>query len=95
MTISGDLPLSVQEKSAENARNIIQRRRIEKENLVSISKTEDGYMIHVRVTDIGTDLMELSLFMPTMEQALAAKEKFLSNPTGAYAKVLAALAGEF
>ena len=52
-------------------------------------------MIHVRVTDIGTDLMELSLFMPTMEQAVAAKEKFLSDPTGAYAGVLAALAGEF
>ena len=95
MTLAGDLPLSIQEKSAENARNIIQRRRIEKENLVSISKTEDGYMIHVRVTDIGTDLMELSLFMPTMEQAVAVKEKFLSDPAGAYMGVLEALAGKF
>ncbi|MBR5311101.1 MAG: DUF4364 family protein [Oscillospiraceae bacterium] len=93
-TLENDLPLSVREKSAENAKNIIQRRRIEKENLVSISKTEDGYMLHIRVTDIGTDLMALSLFMPTMEQALAAKEKFLSDPAGAYMGVLKALAGE-
>ena len=95
MTLSGNLPLSIKEKSAEGAKNIIQRRRIEKENLVSISKTEDGYMIHVRVTDIGTDLMELSLFMPNIEQALAVKEKFLSDPAGAYMGVLSTLAGEF
>ncbi len=94
-TLENDLPLSVREKSAQSARNIIQRRRIEKENLVSISKTEDGYMIHVRVTDIGTDLMELSLFMPNIEQALAAKEKFLSDPAGTYMGVLKTLAGEF
>lgn len=92
--LSGDLPLSVREKSVENARNIIQRRRIEKENLVSITKTEDGYMIHMRVTDIGTDLMDLSLFMPTREQALAVKEKFLSNPAETYMNVLSSLAGE-
>ena len=94
-TLGGDLPLSVKEKSAKSAKNIIQRRRIEKENLVSITKTEDGYMIHIRVTDIGTDLMELSLFMPTIEQALAVKEKFLGDPAGAYMGVLASLAGEF
>ena len=95
MTLVGDLPLSIKEKSAEAAKNIIQRRRIEKENLVSISKTEDGYMLHIRVTDIGTDLMELALFMPTMEQAVAAKEKFLSDPAGTYMGVLNALTGEF
>ena len=52
-------------------------------------------MIHIRVTDIGTDLMELSLFMPTIEQALAVKEKFLGDPAGAYMGVLETLAGEF
>lgn len=94
-TLEGDLPLSIREKSVKNARDIIQRRRIEKENLVTITKTEDGYMIHIRVTDIGTDLMDLSLFMPTREQALAVKEKFLSDPAGAYMGVLSSLAGEF
>ncbi len=94
-TLESDLPLSVKEKSAQSARNIIQRRRIEKENLVTIKKTEDGYMIHIRVTDIGTDLMNLSLFMPNIEQALAAKEKFLSNPAEAYIGVLQTLAGKF
>ena len=94
-TLENDLPLSVREKSNESAKNILQRRRIEKENLVTITKTEDGYMIHIRVTDIGTDLMDLSLFMPTREQALAVKEKFLGDPAGAYMGVLQTLAGEF
>ncbi|MBQ3501883.1 MAG: DUF4364 family protein [Oscillospiraceae bacterium] len=90
-TLGGDLPLSVREKSAETAKDIILRRRLEKENLVTITKTEDGYKIHIRVTDIGTDLMDLSLFMPTREQALAVKEKFLSNPADAYLGVLKSL----
>ncbi len=90
-TLEGDLPLSVREKSAETAKDIILRRRLEKENLVTITKTEDGYKIHIRVTDIGTDLMDLSLFMPTREQALAVKEKFLSNPADAYLGVLKSL----
>jgi predicted transcriptional regulator len=94
-SLENNIPLSVKEKSLENSKNIIQRRRIEKENLVSITKTEDGYMIHIRVTDIGTDLMDLSLFMPTREQALAVKEKFLGDPAGAYMGVLETLAGEF
>ncbi|MBQ4545744.1 MAG: DUF4364 family protein [Oscillospiraceae bacterium] len=90
-TLEGDLPLSVRVKSAETAKDIILRRRLEKENLVTITKTEDGYKIHIRVTDIGTDLMDLSLFMPTREQALAVKEKFLSNPADAYLGVLKSL----
>ncbi len=95
LTLQGDLPLSVRDKSVEAAKSIIQRRRIEKENLVSITRTEDGFKIHMLVTDIGTDLMELSLFMPTEEQAFAVKERFLSDPAGTYMKVLEALAGKF
>ncbi|MGN0628095.1 MAG: DUF4364 family protein [Oscillospiraceae bacterium] len=94
LTLQNSLPPSVRDKSLEAAKSIIQRRRIEKENLVSITRTEDGYKIHMLVTDIGTDLMELSLFMPTREQAYAVKERFLNDPAGTYMKVLEALAGE-
>ena len=94
-TLSGDLPPAIRDRALESAKAILQRRRIEKENLVSITKTEDGFKIHMRVTDIGTDLMELSLFMPTREQALAVKERFLQDPAGTYTGVLEALAGTF
>ena len=93
-TLAGKLPASVKEKSAETAANILRRRRIEKENLVSITRTEDGFKIHMRVTDIGTDLMELSLFMPDKEMAMAVRERFLSDPAETYSKVLEALAGK-
>lgn len=92
--LSGDLPVSIREKAAANAKSMILRRRREEENLVSISRTEDGFMLHIEMKDIGTDLMELSLFLPTMEQAMGAKERFLEDPTASYKKVLEALAGE-
>lgn len=97
--ISRDLvskvPLSVVEKAVKKAEDIVKMRIREKENLVSITETEDGYKIHMTVTDIGTDLMELSLFMPTLEQAQLVREKFLENPTAIYSEVLHSLAGEF
>ena len=60
------------------------------------SPNEKPVLLHNGLTSyIGTDLMDLSLFMPTREQALAVKEKFLGDPAGAYMGVLASLAGEF
>ncbi len=92
-TLEGGLPLSVKDRVLDNAKHIIKRRRIEKENLVSIEKTHDGYMVHMQVTDIGTNLMELSVFMPTNEQAVLIKKKFLDDPAGTYMGVLEVLAG--
>ncbi len=92
-TLEGDIPLSVKDRVTYNAKNILRRRRIEKENLVSVFKTDDGYRVHLRVTDIGTDLMELFLFMPTEAQANAVKDKFLEDPAGTYLKILESLAG--
>lgn len=93
VTLSGKLPNAIKERAAAAAANILRRRRIEKENLVSITRTEDGFKVHMRVTDIGTDLMELSLFMPDEEMANAVRERFLSDPASTYAHVLEALAG--
>lgn len=93
--LSSKVPVSVLEKAVEKANTIVKLRKNEKENLVSITETEDGYKIHITVTDIGTDLMELSLFMPTKEQAIMVKEKFLNDPTQIYSEVLRSLAGDF
>lgn len=92
-TLLGTLPFSVVEKTEKAAAEKVSRRRLEKENTVKISRTSDGYLVHMAVTDIGTDLMELSLFMPIEAQAVKVKEKFLKNPAGTYTEILASLAG--
>lgn len=92
--LAGDLPASIRDRAAANAKSMILRRRREEENLVSISRTDDGFLLRIEMKDIGTSLMELSLFLPTMEQAAAAKERFLEDPTASYKKVLESLAGE-
>lgn len=92
--LAGSLPASIRDRAAANAKSMILRRRREEENLVLISRTDDGFLLRIEMKDIGTNLMELSLFLPTMEQAEAAKERFLEDPTASYKKVLEALAGE-
>ena len=90
--LARELPASIRERSAELTRQAQRRRRLAKENLAAIDRAEEGYIVHMRVTDIGTDLMELRLFMPTFEQAQKVKARFLEDPATAYASVLAALA---
>jgi len=91
-TLARELPAAIRDRSAENVRELMKRRRIEKENEVSIDEAEGGFSVRMRVTDIGADLMELRLFMPTFEQAQKVKERFLSDPAAAYKAVLSALA---
>lgn len=52
------------------------------------SKTQDGYVVKLRMLDVGSDLLDLSLLVPDKLQALAIKEAFLQNPQKLYEGVL-------
>ena len=79
ITFSGTLPASVREKAVNHA---------------SIRKTEDGYIVDMTICDIGSDLLSLSLFMPTEQEADQVRQHFLSDPLLTYKGVLALLTGD-
>lgn len=89
--IGKDLPRSVREKCLEQLRWRLRLERRERENAISYQRVEDGYQITIAMQDIGTNLMELSLFVPNQAQCERIRHNFLENPTKAYRQILLAL----
>lgn len=94
ITFSGTLPASVREKAVKSAKHQLLRRKIESSNHASIRKTEDGYIVDMTICDIDSDLLSLSLFMPTEQEADQVRQHFLSDPLLTYKGVLALLTGD-
>ncbi len=90
-TFEHSIPLSVREKALQSARRRLLQERIERENLVSYQKTQDGYQLTLCICDVGTDLLNLSVFVPTEERCLEIKKRFLSDPAAFYQGIVSLL----
>ncbi len=82
--VENDLPLSVREKSVELVRKLAALEVNKKENKVSIEPYGDKYKITLHVSDVDSDFMTLSLYVPTQAQAEVIKNKFVLNPAAVY-----------
>ena len=88
------LPASVRQMAVEAVRIALLRQRREKEILTEIEKTADGYNLTIRMTDIGSDLLSVSMFLPTKEECEAVQKRFRSDPAYIYQSILALCLGE-
>ena len=93
-TFYDSLPATVRQMAVEAGRIALLRQRREKEILTEIEKTEDGYKMTIRMTDIGTDLLSVSMFLPTKEECDAVQKRFRSDPAFIYQSILNLVLGE-
>lgn len=93
-TFYKSIPLSVREKAVKQLHSILIRERRERENHVEIIKVSDGYKIILNIKDVGSDLLSVSLFVPTMSECEKIKERFLNDPAKLYQGMIALLTGE-
>ncbi len=89
-----NLPKSIREKTIKEAIKYTERKKAEKTNFVKIKKLDEGYSITITISDLGSDLMSLTLFMPTEHYCEFIKENFYKSPTSAYLKILQAFSDE-
>lgn len=93
--LNTNLSLTVRQKAVRAITDLMERRRTEHENPVTIKKTpEGGYNVTLRITDGMRDLMSLTLFVPDISEANAVKHNFHRNPQRLYSIVLAGVIGE-
>ncbi|MEG0541912.1 MAG: DUF4364 family protein [Angelakisella sp.] len=93
-TFESDLPTAVRERAMCALNNILKLLRRQEENRVEIAKTSDGYQLTMTITDIGTDLMSLQMFMPNKEECEVIRKRFLNDPLTIYKGVFALLTGD-
>ncbi len=89
--LESTLPVSVKEKAYTCAIELLEQKRIEKENLVKITKTDKGYNVNLRISGGDVDLVSLDIYAPDKEQAKLIKKNFHKNPELLYKIIIATL----
>lgn len=82
------VPLSIRERGLEASASYFAQQRMMEENYAEIIKVQDGYQITLVVSDVGSDLMRLSLFIPKKKQCEAIRRAFMKNPVHIYQSAL-------
>lgn len=90
-TLEKDLPYTVRETALNAAVRLQTRLRREREHKIEIIRLEKGCDITMSVLDGEDVLMSVTIFVADYEQALAVKEKFLSDPVNVYSNIVALL----
>ncbi|MBQ9742733.1 MAG: DUF4364 family protein [Ruminococcus sp.] len=89
--LENNLPLTVKERAYECAMALLERERNEKENKVSIEKTENGYTVRCSISGGDMELMSISLHLADINQAKIVKKNFYKNPQMFYKVMIAAM----
>ena len=89
--IENEVPYSVREAAFNAMINYQTRLRREREHKIVIDRLDNGCNITMSVVDGDDELMTVKLFVADYEQALAVKEKFLSDPVTVYSNIVALL----
>lgn len=85
------LPLTVREKTLETARHLTEVQKCMDEVDVNYHPVSDGYILQLTIRDIGSDLMNLNVFLPTEEECILVKEHIQNDPAEVYSRILTAL----
>lgn len=87
------LPLTVKEKAYTCAIELLRQKRIEKENVVTITKTDMGYNVNCKISGGNVDLVSLDIYAPDYVQAKIMKKNFHKDPEITYKVIMGTLTG--
>lgn len=93
-TFEYSVPLTIREKGIEISGAFFSNKRLMEENYVEIQEVADGYQVTLVVSDVGSDLMRLTLFAPDLTQCESIQKAFLKNPVKVYQTVLELFTGD-
>lgn len=92
--IKGLLPASVRDRALRSASRLLRRKKREKEVVARITASGAGFEVKLGLPGGGSELLGLSVFCPTREEAELVRKRFLNDPTYIYKGVLALLTGD-
>lgn len=81
------IAVTVKEKISISANQYLENIKLLRDNVVKIEKVNDGYMVHCRVKDIGSDLIIIDIFSPDKKTADKIKKNFISNSLELYQQI--------
>ena len=88
------IPKSAREKALEEAKRLMEIQRCMDKVEITFAPATDGWTLRVVLRDIGSDLLDMSVFLPTEGECLRVKQQIESDPTSFYSRVLGLLMQE-
>ena len=85
------LALTIRERAYACAIELLEQRRIEKENKVTISKIDKGYNVNFTISGGDVTLMSFDVYAPDINQAKLMKENFYKNHELIYKSTIGSL----
>ncbi len=94
-TFHHTLPLTVREKTVSVARKLLKMQKYKEEIEMNYTPVDNGYMLTMRLKDIGSDLMNISVFIPSEDECNEIMDRIYDDPTFLYQAVLASMLGDY
>ncbi|MGN0452956.1 MAG: DUF4364 family protein [Ruminococcus sp.] len=89
--LENNLALTVKERAYECALALLVQEKNEKENKVTVEKTQNGYNIKCAISGGDIDLMSVTLHLADSDQVKIVKRNFYKNPQLFYRVMLATM----
>lgn len=95
VTLEKDLPTAVRERGVKAAEHFFLQRERRARNKTSIEKVEDGFLLTLSITDVGSDLLRVTILLPDEKTCKQLENRFISDPIVVYKGVVALLTGNY
>lgn len=89
--LESTLSYTVKERAYTCAVSLLEQRKIEKENTVTIEQKNGGYSVQCTISGGNVELMSFQIFAPDANQAKLIKKNFHKNPELIYKTMIALL----
>lgn len=90
-----DLPKSVRDRALQNIMELLRQKSSSSKIFSSVTKVDDGYLVKLILPDLGSDLMDLTLFAPDLNSAKSIESSFKASPENLYRGIWALLTGNY
>lgn len=91
LEIENLLPRSIREKAVNAGLKILTRDKIKKESEVEVVNLDQGHHVTFRIFDMGTKLLELTIYVADSSQIEIVKTNFFDNAVSIYSDIISAL----
>lgn len=87
--LENNIALTVKERAYNCALELLEQQRREKENVVTITNTDNGYNVNCRISGGDFDLMSFDVYAPDKNMARVIKKNFQKDPETFYKTMIA------
>ena len=92
--IEKSLPRSVREKALSAALQVLARERVKRESRTEVEKLPHGYHVSFTISDMGTELLSLKVYVADEGQIETVKRNFYDRAVTIYSDIISALTVE-